>query len=118
MAPVEQVLEKAARPEDYKSGLKPVWCPGCGDYAVLNSLCQAFARLKLKNENTMVVSGIGCSSRMPGYLKTYGFNAVHGRALPIAIGAKLANPELNVIAAGGDGDGFSIGTGHFPHACR
>ncbi len=105
-------------PGDYKSDLKPVWCAGCGDFGVLNAMAQAFASLGLKPERTLVVSGIGCSSRIPGYLKTFGFNSVHGRALPIAIGAKLGNPDLTVLAAGGDGDGFSIGTGHFPHACR
>ena len=103
---------------DYKSDLKPVWCAGCGDFGVLNAMAQAFARLELNPQESMVVSGIGCSSRIPGYLKTFGFNSVHGRALPIAIGVKLGNPKLTVIAAGGDGDGFSIGTGHFPHACR
>ncbi|MFH1069268.1 MAG: 2-oxoacid:ferredoxin oxidoreductase subunit beta [Candidatus Glassbacteria bacterium] len=109
---------KAPRPDEYKSGLKPVWCPGCGDFGVLNALCQVYHRLELKPENTIIFSGIGCSSRIPGYLKSYGFNTVHGRALPIATGAKIANPELTVIAAGGDGDGFSIGIGHFPHTCR
>ncbi|MFC1537199.1 2-oxoacid:ferredoxin oxidoreductase subunit beta [Gemmatimonadota bacterium] len=118
MTTASKKTELAVKPGDYKSSLKPVWCPGCGDYGVLNALCQAFARLKLRVEDTMIVTGIGCSSRLPGYLHSYGFNAVHGRALPIAIGAKLANRKLNVIAAGGDGDGFSIGIGHFPHACR
>ncbi|MBN2288815.1 MAG: 2-oxoacid:ferredoxin oxidoreductase subunit beta [Candidatus Glassbacteria bacterium] len=118
MSTVSDMADQQVKPDVYKSSLKPVWCPGCGDYGVLNALCQAFARLKLKVEDTMIVSGIGCSSRLPGYLHSYGFNAVHGRALPIAIGAKLANHKLNVIAAGGDGDGFSIGIGHFPHACR
>lgn len=118
MIRVEQTAQSTSKPEDYKSALKPVWCPGCGDFSVLNVLCQVFSRLNLPPEETLVVSGIGCSSRLPGYLSTYGFNSVHGRALPIAIGAKLANPKLNVVAAGGDGDGFSIGIGHFPHACR
>jgi 2-oxoglutarate/2-oxoacid ferredoxin oxidoreductase subunit beta len=118
MTTASKKTELTVKPADYKSSLKPVWCPGCGDYGVLNALCQAFARLELRVEDTMIVTGIGCSSRLPGYLHAYGFNSVHGRALPIAIGAKLANPKLNVIAAGGDGDGFSIGIGHFPHACR
>ena len=118
MATTEQTVKKPLKPEDYKSGLKPVWCPGCGDYGVLNALCQVYHRLGLKPHKTMIFSGIGCSSRIPGYLNSYGFNSVHGRALPIAMGAKLANPKLNVIAAGGDGDAFSIGIGHFPHACR
>ncbi len=118
MSSTQEAVVAKALPSDYKSNLKPVWCAGCGDFGVLNALAQAFASLEIKPERTMVVSGIGCSSRIPGYLKTFGFNSVHGRALPIAIGAKLGNPELTILAAGGDGDGFSIGTGHFPHACR
>jgi len=118
MVTTEQAVKQPVTPEEYKSGLKPVWCPGCGDYGVLNALCQVYHRLGLKPEETMIFSGIGCSSRITGYLKSYGFNSVHGRALPIAMGAKLAKPKLNVIAAGGDGDAFSIGIGHFPHACR
>ncbi len=118
MVTTEQTVKQPVTPEEYKSGLKPVWCPGCGDYGVLNALCQVYHRLGLKPEETMIFSGIGCSSRITGYLKSYGFNSVHGRALPIAMGAKLARPKLNVIAAGGDGDAFSIGIGHFPHACR
>jgi 2-oxoglutarate ferredoxin oxidoreductase subunit beta len=84
----------------------------------LNALAQAFADLEIPRENLAVITGIGCSSRLPGYLSTYGFNALHGRALPIALGVKLANPSTTVIAAGGDGDGFSIGGGHIPHAAR
>jgi len=118
MTVAKQAIKTPLKPDDYKSGLKPVWCPGCGNYGVLNALCQVFHRLGLKPKETMIFSGIGCSSRIPGYLNSYGFNSVHGRVLPIAIGAKLANPKLNVIAAGGDGDAFSIGIGHFPHACR
>ncbi len=113
-----QTAPRPSTPSEYKSGLKPVWCPGCGDFGVLNALSQVYHRLEFDPMNTMLFSGIGCSSRIPGYLKGYGFNGVHGRVLPIATGAKLANPELTVIAAGGDGDGFSIGTGHFPHTCR
>jgi 2-oxoglutarate ferredoxin oxidoreductase subunit beta len=118
MATTEQAVKKPVKPDEYKSGLKPVWCPGCGNYGVLNALCQVCYHLELKPEETMIFSGIGCSSRITGYLKPYGFNSVHGRPLPIAMGAKLAKPKLNVIAAAGDGDGFSIGIGHFPHACR
>jgi 2-oxoglutarate ferredoxin oxidoreductase subunit beta len=104
--------------KDYKSNLKSIWCPGCGDFGVLNSLYKALAKLQLPPEDVAVVSGIGCSSRLPGYAATYGFNAIHGRAVPIATGVKLANPELTVLAVGGDGDGFSIGGGHIPHAAR
>jgi len=103
---------------DFKSDLKPVWCPGCGDYAVLNSVYRALADLNCAPHDTVVVSGIGCSSRLPGYVETYGFNSLHGRALPIATGVKLAAPKLNVIAVGGDGDGIAIGGNHFLHASR
>lgn len=105
-------------PNDYKSDLKPVWCPGCGDFGVLNSLYRAMAELSLDPHNSVVVSGIGCSSRLPGYVEAYGFNSLHGRALPIATGIKLANPKLNVIAVGGDGDGIAIGGNHFLHTAR
>jgi len=103
---------------DYKSNVKPIWCPGCGDYAVLNALLRAFAQLQLDPARTVVASGIGCSSRFPAFVKTYGIHGVHGRPLPLATGIKLANPDLTVVAVGGDGDGFSIGGGHFPHAAR
>ncbi len=106
------------KPKDYKSELKPIWCPGCGDFGVLASLYRAFAELDLDPLNTVVVSGIGCSSRLPGFVTTYGVHTLHGRPLPVAMGVKLANPELTVIAVGGDGDGFAIGAGHFPHAAR
>ncbi len=104
--------------KDYKSKIKPVWCPGCGDYGVLLSLTKSLAELQLKPENVAVISGIGCSSRIPAYLNTFGFHGVHGRALTLATGLKVARPDLTVLAAGGDGDGFSIGGNHFLHACR
>ena len=85
---------------------------------MLASLYRAFAELDLDPVRTVVVSGIGCSSRLPGFVTTYGFHCLHGRPLPVAMGVKLANPDLNVIAVGGDGDGFAIGAGHFPHAAR
>ena len=102
----------------YKSSYKPIWCPGCGDYAVLSSFTKAFAMLELRPENVAVVSGIGCSSRIPAYTSCYGFHGVHGRALPAATGLKVARPELTVLVASGDGDGYSIGGNHFLHACR
>jgi 2-oxoglutarate/2-oxoacid ferredoxin oxidoreductase subunit beta len=104
--------------KDYKSDRKPIWCPGCGDFGVLQAIYVALAAIGRPPHEIAFVSGIGCSSRIPGYTTAYGFNAVHGRALPIAQGIKLANPNLLVIAAGGDGDGFSIGGGHVPHAIR
>jgi 2-oxoglutarate ferredoxin oxidoreductase subunit beta len=110
--------EVELKPADYKSGRRPVWCAGCGDYGVLNSIINAFAEQKLDPTNLAVASGIGCSSRLPGYLKAYGFHGAHGRAVPVACGIKAANPKLKVLTVGGDGDGFSIGGGHVSHACR
>jgi len=104
--------------KDYKSELKPIWCPGCGDFGVLQGLYRALASIGRPPHEIAFISGIGCSSRIPGYTTAYGFNSVHGRSLPIAQGVKLANPELMVIVAGGDGDGFSIGGGHVAHAVR
>lgn len=103
---------------DYKSELRPIWCPACGDYGVVQAIYRALENVGRPPHEIAFVSGIGCSSRLPGYTSAYGFNSVHGRALPIAQGIKLANPELLVLVAGGDGDGFSIGGGHVPHAVR
>ena len=102
----------------YKSDTKPIWCPGCGDFGVLASISRALVQLQVPPQQVAVVSGIGCSSRIPAYLNAYGFHGVHGRALPLATGLKLARPELTVLVAGGDGDGFAIGGNHFLHACR
>jgi 2-oxoglutarate ferredoxin oxidoreductase subunit beta len=104
--------------KDFRSNLKPIWCPGCGDYGVVTALYRALAAIGRPPHEIAFISGIGCSSRIPGYTTAYGFNTVHGRALPIAQGIKMANPELLVLVAGGDGDGFSIGGGHLPHAIR
>lgn len=103
---------------EYQSAIKPIWCPGCGHFGVLSALTKALAYLERPAHQIAVVSGIGCSSRLPAYLSCYGFHGLHGRALPLATGLKLARPDLCVIAAGGDGDGFSIGANHFVHACR
>jgi len=103
-------------PKDYKSDVKPTWCPGCGDFGVLNATYRGLAGMKLSPEQTVVVSGIGCSSRFPHFMKTFGFHSVHGRALPVAQGLKMARPDLTVVAVGGDGDFFSIGAGHLVHA--
>ncbi len=108
----------ARKRRNYKSHVKPTWCPGCGDFGLLAALYQAMARLDLDPMYTVVVSGIGCSSRLPFFVKTYGFQTAHGRVLPVATGVKIANPELTVIAVGGDGDGFSIGGNHLIHAVR
>ena len=104
--------------KDFKSDLKPIWCPGCGDFGVVQAIYRALAAIAWPPHEIAFVSGIGCSSRIPGYTTAYGFNSVHGRALPIAQGIKLANPDLLVLVAGGDGDGFSIGGGHVPHTVR
>jgi len=104
--------------KDYKSDLKPIWCPGCGDFGVVTAIYRALAAVGRPPHEIAFVSGIGCSSRIPGYTTAFGFNSVHGRALPIAQGIKLANPDLLVLVAGGDGDGFSIGGGHVAHAIR
>jgi 2-oxoglutarate/2-oxoacid ferredoxin oxidoreductase subunit beta len=104
--------------DTYKSEIKPTWCPGCGDFAVLRSLQTAMHALQLEPWNVVIVSGIGCSSNLPHFLSTYGFHSIHGRAIPIAEGVKLANPDLHVIVTGGDGDGYGIGVGHFIHAMR
>src|SRR3990170_3235133 len=97
--------------KDYRSELKPIWCPGCGDFGVLSATYRALANIGRPPHEIAFISGIGCSSRIPGYTTAYGFNSVHGRALPIAQGIKMASPELLVLVAGGDGDGFSIGGG-------
>lgn len=110
--------QPARVPKDYKSDLKPVWCPGCGHFGVQAALFRTLAWLALDPDQVAIISGIGCSSRLPGYTRCYGFHGVHGRALAVATGLKLARPELTVVVVGGDGDGFSIGGNHFLHACR
>ena len=103
---------------NYKSDYKPIWCPGCGDFSVLSSITKALASLQTPPHEAAVVSGIGCSSRIPAYTTCYGFHGVHGRALAAGTGLKVARPELTVLVTGGDGDGYSIGGNHFIHACR
>jgi 2-oxoglutarate ferredoxin oxidoreductase subunit beta len=104
--------------KDFRNNVKPNWCPGCGDFSVQASIQRAAANLGLEPEQLAIVSGIGCSGRISGYINAYGFHGIHGRALTIAQGLKLANRDLTVIAAGGDGDGFAIGMGHTVHAIR
>jgi 2-oxoglutarate ferredoxin oxidoreductase subunit beta len=106
------------KPKDYKSNVPPDWCPGCGDFAVLNALQRACAELKIPPHQIVVVSGIGCSSNLPGFFRSYGVHGLHGRPIPVATGIKLANKDLTVIATGGDGDGYGIGLSHFIHAIR
>jgi len=112
------MLTETMPAKDYKSSVPPTWCPGCGDYGVLNGFLKALSDLKINYNEAVVVSGIGCSSRFPFFVKTYGIHSLHGRSLPLAVGVKLARPDLEVIVTGGDGDGFSIGGGHVPHVVR
>jgi 2-oxoglutarate/2-oxoacid ferredoxin oxidoreductase subunit beta len=105
-------------PNEYKSDVHPIWCPGCGDFGVLASFYKAISELHIPREQLVITSGIGCSGRFPAFVEAYGLHGVHGRSLPLAIGIKMARPELIVVAAGGDGDAFSIGMGHVPHAIR
>ena len=103
---------------DYKSDQYVRWCPGCGDHAILATLHKAMAEVGVAPHNTAVISGIGCSSRLPYYMNTYGFHTIHGRAAAIATGFKVANPEMTVWQISGDGDGLAIGGNHFIHAVR
>ena len=110
--------EKKYTQADYKSDQPVRWCAGCGDHAVLNSLQKAMATLGVAPEKTAVISGIGCSSRLPYYMNSYGFHTIHGRAAAVATGFKVANPEMQVWQISGDGDGLAIGGNHFIHAVR
>ena len=105
-------------PKDFATATPSWWCPGCGDFGVIAALKSALAELGLLPKDVAFVSGIGCSGKISGYLHSYAYHGVHGRALPAATAVKLANRDLTVIAAGGDGDGFAIGAGHFLHAVR
>jgi len=104
--------------KDFKPEVHPDWCPGCGDFGVLTSLYQACAQLQIQPHELMVVSGIGCSSNLPGFIRSYGAHTRHGRLLPFATGCKLANQNMTVIGTGGDGDGYGIGLNHFIQAMR
>jgi 2-oxoglutarate ferredoxin oxidoreductase subunit beta len=106
------------KPKDLKSNQEVRWCPGCGDYSVLNSVQATLAEMGVPRENMVMVSGIGCSSRFPYYMETYGFHGIHGRANAIATGVKVANPELSVWVITGDGDGLAIGGNHMIHSLR
>lgn len=111
-------LDEKLTVKDLKSDVKPIWCPGCGDYGVLSSVMKVIVDKRLDPANVAVVSGIGCSGRFPAFLNAYGFHGVHGRALPLATGLKASRPDLTVFVVGGDGDAFSIGGGHLSHAAR
>ena len=111
--PARAALNKKVLAADH-----PTWCPGCGDFAVLASFYKVLEKLNYPQEKIVTFAGIGCSSRFPFFVNTYGFHTLHGRVLPVATGIKTANDALTVIAVGGDGDGFAIGGGHVPHAAR
>src|SRR5712675_1421293 len=104
--------------ETYRGRIHPDWCPGCGDFSVLAALQTAMFELGLQPHQTCVISGIGCSSNLPGYVNTYGMHTLHGRAVPVASGVQLANHKLKVIVTGGDGDGYGIGCNHLIHCMR
>ncbi len=115
---LKAMSETTFEPTDYKSDQPVRWCPGCGDHAILNSLHKAMAAMGVAPHRTAVISGIGCSSRLPYYMNTYGFHTIHGRAAAIATGFKVANPEMTVWQISGDGDGLAIGGNHLIHAVR
>ena len=106
------------KPQEYKGKVDPDWCPGCGDFAVLKGLQKVCSELGIMPHEITTVSGIGCSSNFPGYFNAYGMHTLHGRPLAVATGVKMANPDLTVIATGGDGDGYGIGGNHFVHTAR
>ena len=104
--------------KEFNGKAEPDWCPGCGDFGVLSALKMALADLGIRPHQAMVISGIGCSSNLPGYISTYGMHTLHGRALSVATGAQMANHEMKIIVTGGDGDGYGIGGNHFVHSMR
>ena len=111
-------ITPATKPDDWATDQEVRWCPGCGDYAILKAVQRTMPELGVEPHNTVFISGIGCSSRFPYYMETYGFHTIHGRAPTIATGVKLANPSLDVWLVTGDGDGLSIGGNHMLHLVR
>ncbi|MBY0405533.1 MAG: 2-oxoacid:ferredoxin oxidoreductase subunit beta [Cyanobacteria bacterium] len=112
------MLQEPMKASQYKSDVHSEWCPGCGDFGIVNGIQGALAEMRLPPWETYLFSGVGCSGKTPHYIKVYGAHTLHGRVLPFALGAKLSNPKLTVLAVGGDGDGYGIGAGHFVHAGR
>jgi 2-oxoglutarate/2-oxoacid ferredoxin oxidoreductase subunit beta len=119
-APSPATIQSAAQlvKDTYKGKVHPDWCPGCGDFSVLSALQGALFELGLQPHQVVVISGIGCSSNLPGYINTYGMHTLHGRSLAVGTGVKLGNHDLKVICVGGDGDGYGIGGNHFLHTMR
>lgn len=113
-----ETAEAVLTAADYKGEMEPGWCPGCGDFGVLKALQTAAASLQIPQKDIVLVSGIGCSSTLPGFFNAYGIHSIHGRAAAVATGVALANHDLHVIITGGDGDGYGIGIGHLVHAMR
>jgi 2-oxoglutarate ferredoxin oxidoreductase subunit beta len=118
MAKKERTIKAAPTGKDFQGDVKPDWCSGCGDFGVLRSLEMAYAKHGRQNHDFLTISGIGCSSNLPGYINTYGMHTLHGRSLAVATGAKMANHDLTVVVTGGDGDGYAIGGNHFIHTMR
>jgi 2-oxoglutarate ferredoxin oxidoreductase subunit beta len=114
----QQPTKPTFKTTTYKSDVHSEWCPGCGDFGIVAGIQQALAELQLPPWETYLFSGVGCSGKAPHYIHVYGAHTLHGRVLPFSLGAKIANPELTVLAVGGDGDGYGIGAGHFVHAGR
>jgi 2-oxoglutarate ferredoxin oxidoreductase subunit beta len=119
-APSPETVKSAAQlvKDSFKGKVHPDWCPGCGDFSVLSALQTALFELGLQPHQVVVISGIGCSSNLPGFINTYGMHTLHGRALAVGTGVKLGNHDLKVICVGGDGDGYGIGGNHFVHTMR
>ncbi len=118
MSQVRVAEQEKRKASFYKTELKPVWCPGCGDFGALTAFYNAFAEVGIDPKDVAIISGIGCSGRFSYFIKSYGFHVVHGRVLPIAMGVRLSNPSLHVFGISGDGDALAIGGGHIPHMAR
>jgi 2-oxoglutarate ferredoxin oxidoreductase subunit beta len=117
-APLHHLHKVELQTRDYKDEITPFWCPGCGHHGVLTGVFKALAELGVDPTYLVNISGIGCSSRLPYFVRSYRMHTLHGRAGPVATGAHLARPELPILITGGDGDAFSIGGGHMPHLAR
>lgn len=117
-ATINVLTDKELKAKDYRSDITPTWCPGCGDFGVVSALAKAYADQHYDPNAVVTVSGIGCSSRLPLWMNSFGIHSCHGRAVPVAIGAHLARPELPVVVTIGDGDCFAIGGGHIGHPAR